>query len=70
MVHYMKSLIIKDICGVCFFSQQIYAIQRDHTSACHYLQVGADFAGSAHSEYTRLLFILSKGMVGNKESTI
>lgn len=47
-----------------FCFQQIYAIQRDYLSACHYLQIGADFAGSAHSEYTRLLFILSKGMVG------
>lgn len=50
-------------CRLIFQLAQIYAIQRDHTSACHYLQVGADFAGSAHSEYTRLLFILSKGML-------
>lgn len=50
-------------CRLIFQLAQIYAIQRDHTSACHYLQMGADFAGSAHSEYTRLLFILSKGML-------
>lgn len=50
-------------CRLIFQQAQIYAIQRDHTSACHYLQMGADFAGSAHSEYTRLLFILSKGML-------
>ncbi|XP_022329171.1 MAU2 chromatid cohesion factor homolog [Crassostrea virginica] len=50
-------------CRLIFQLAQIYAIQRDYLSACHYLQIGADFAGSAHSEYTRLLFILSKGML-------
>lgn len=32
-------------------------------SAMSLLSVGADYAAAARSEYTRLLFLLSKGMV-------
>ena len=44
--------------------QQIHATERDFVSACTLLGAGADYSAAAKSEYTQLLFLLSKGMVG------
>lgn len=43
--------------------QQIHATEKDIVSAKSLLSVGADFAAAARSDYTRLLFLLSRGMV-------
>ena len=43
--------------------QQIHASEKSLESACGLLEAGAEFAAAAKSDYTRLLFLLSKGMV-------
>ena len=45
------------------YLQQIHATEKDIVSAKSLLSVGADFAAAARSDYTRLLFLLSRGMV-------
>ena len=34
-------------------------------SACHYLSLGIEYTGQKRADYTRILFMLSKGMVGH-----
>ena len=51
------------MCMVSVLFQQIHATEKDIVSASSLLSVGADFAAAACSEYTRLLFLLSRGMV-------
>ncbi|KAL8615922.1 hypothetical protein ACOMHN_034598 [Nucella lapillus] len=50
-------------CRLLFQLAQIHATEKDIVSAKSLLSVGADFAATARSEYTRLLFMLSKGML-------
>ncbi|KAL5005286.1 hypothetical protein ScPMuIL_018742 [Solemya velum] len=50
-------------CRLLFQLAQIHASERDYLSACGLLGVGAEFALAARSEYTRMLFLLSKGML-------
>ena len=45
--------------------QQLHAHERDYKGACDLLSVGAEYAGSNDAEYTKILFLLSKGMVRN-----
>ncbi|KAJ8303992.1 hypothetical protein KUTeg_017575 [Tegillarca granosa] len=51
------------VLGQIFEKQQIHAAEKDYNSACHLLGVGAEFAATARSDYSRLLFLLSKGML-------
>ena len=44
--------------------QQLFAYERDYVSACHYLSLGIEYTGQKRADYTRILFMLSKGMVG------
>ncbi|XP_014777387.1 MAU2 chromatid cohesion factor homolog [Octopus bimaculoides] len=50
-------------CRLLFHLAQIHASERDYVSACQLLGVGSEFALSAKSDYLRLLFLLSKGML-------
>ncbi|KAK7115368.1 MAU2 chromatid cohesion factor homolog isoform X2 [Littorina saxatilis] len=50
-------------CRLLFQLAQIHASEKDFVSAKSLLSVGADFAAAARSDYTRLLFLLSKGML-------
>ncbi|XP_076465078.1 MAU2 chromatid cohesion factor homolog isoform X2 [Babylonia areolata] len=50
-------------CRLLFQLAQIHATEKDIVSAKSLLSVGAEFAAAARSEYTRLLFMLSKGML-------
>ncbi|XP_046543112.1 MAU2 chromatid cohesion factor homolog isoform X1 [Haliotis rubra] len=50
-------------CRLLFQLAQIFAIEKDFLSACGLLGVGAEFARTAQSDYTRMLFLLSKGML-------
>lgn len=47
--------------------QQIYASEKDFSSACRMLGAGADYAVASNSQYTTLLFLLSKGMVSRND---
>ena len=38
-------------------------MEKDTLSACGLLGVGAEFARASNSHYTRILFLLAKGMV-------
>ena len=44
--------------------QQLFAYERDYVSACHYLSLGIEHTGQKRADYTRILFMLSKGMIG------
>ncbi|KAK3097527.1 hypothetical protein FSP39_010473 [Pinctada imbricata] len=48
-------------CRLLFQLAQIHVNERDYTSACQVLSVGEKYC--TQSEYTRLLFLLSKGML-------
>ncbi|XP_055956301.1 MAU2 chromatid cohesion factor homolog [Patella vulgata] len=50
-------------CRLLFQLAQIHAQERDFPSACNLLSLGTDFATVSRSEYTRLLFVLSKAMI-------
>ncbi|XP_038072262.1 MAU2 chromatid cohesion factor homolog [Patiria miniata] len=50
-------------CLLLFQLAQIHTHEKDFISACELLGVGADYAVVASSEYTRALFLLSKGML-------
>ncbi|KAK6189027.1 hypothetical protein SNE40_005079 [Patella caerulea] len=50
-------------CRLLFQLAQIHAQERDFPSACNLLSLGTDFAIVSRSEYTRLLFVLSKAMI-------
>ncbi|CAB1317149.1 unnamed protein product [Coregonus sp. 'balchen'] len=43
--------------------QQLHTLEKDLVSACDLLGVGAEYARVVGSEYTRALFLLSKGML-------
>ena len=43
--------------------QQLHMQEGDYTSATALLSRGVDYATANHSEYTKILFLLSKGMV-------
>lgn len=43
--------------------QQIHASEKDYQSACSLLGFGVDYAEYSMAHYTRVLFLLSKGMV-------
>ncbi|XP_067384987.1 MAU2 chromatid cohesion factor homolog isoform X2 [Channa argus] len=49
--------------GTFFILQQLHALEKDLVSACDLLGVGAEYARVMGSEYTRALFLLSKGML-------
>ncbi|KAK2087805.1 mau2 chromatid cohesion factor [Saguinus oedipus] len=42
---------------------QLHTLEKDLVSACDLLGVGAEYARVVGSEYTRALFLLSKGML-------
>ena len=44
--------------------QNVHAQEKDYHSAVSILGAGVDFAYMAQANYTRLLFMLSKTMVG------
>ncbi|XP_033750418.1 MAU2 chromatid cohesion factor homolog [Pecten maximus] len=50
-------------CRLLFQLAQIHSIEKDFVTACQLLTAGAEFSDTAHSEYTKLLFVLSKGML-------
>uniref|UniRef100_A0A7N8XPI8 MAU2 chromatid cohesion factor homolog n=1 Tax=Mastacembelus armatus TaxID=205130 RepID=A0A7N8XPI8_9TELE len=50
-------------CRLLFQLAQLHALERDLVSACDLLGVGAEYARVMGSEYTRALFLLSKGML-------
>ncbi|KAH3834324.1 MAU2 chromatid cohesion factor homolog isoform X2 [Dreissena polymorpha] len=50
-------------CRMLFQLAQIYATEKDFTAACRLLGDGAEYALAAKSQYTTLLFLLSKGML-------
>ena len=41
----------------------MHASKKEFSEACVLLGAGADYASTSHSQYTTLLFLLSKGMV-------
>lgn len=43
--------------------QQIHASERDYELASSLLGVGVDYAHISNAAYTRVLFLLSRGMV-------
>lgn len=45
--------------------QQLHSAEKDWMSAMNVMGRGAEYALSVRSEYTRLLFMLSRGMVRN-----
>ena len=45
--------------------QELLAQERDYVSACELLRSGADYAGVKRAEYTKILFMLSRGMVSH-----
>uniref|UniRef100_A0A669DTH6 MAU2 chromatid cohesion factor homolog n=1 Tax=Oreochromis niloticus TaxID=8128 RepID=A0A669DTH6_ORENI len=50
-------------CRLLFQLAQLHALEKDLVSACDLLGVGAEYARVMGSEYTRALFLLSKGML-------
>ncbi|XP_038858259.1 MAU2 chromatid cohesion factor homolog isoform X5 [Salvelinus namaycush] len=46
-----------------YCQQQLHTLEKDLVSACDLLGVGAEYARVVGSEYTRALFLLSKGML-------
>lgn len=50
-------------CRLLFQLAQIHATEHNYAAACGLLEAGAEFAASAKSDYTTLLFLLSKGML-------
>ncbi|ELT89360.1 hypothetical protein CAPTEDRAFT_151038 [Capitella teleta] len=50
-------------CRLLFQLAQLHGAERDYQSACRLLSLGADYASSHHSDYTKYLFLLSKGML-------
>ncbi|NWI84805.1 SCC4 factor, partial [Pitta sordida] len=49
-------------CRLLFQLAQLHTLEKDLVSACDLLGVGAEYARVVGSEYTRALFLLSKGM--------
>ncbi|XP_064474441.1 MAU2 chromatid cohesion factor homolog [Ornithodoros turicata] len=50
-------------CRLIFRVVQIYAAERDYNTACRFLSMGAEYAHVAGAQYTRILFLLSEGML-------
>ncbi|XP_060570323.1 MAU2 chromatid cohesion factor homolog [Ruditapes philippinarum] len=50
-------------CRLLFQLAQMHASKREFNEACVLLGSGAEYASSANSQYTTLLFLLSKGML-------
>lgn len=50
-------------CRLIFQLAQIHASRKEFKEACKLLGEGADFAAAANSQYTTLLFLLSRGML-------
>ncbi|XP_052099169.1 MAU2 chromatid cohesion factor homolog [Mytilus californianus] len=50
-------------CRILFQLSQLHAIERDFPSAVRLLTSGIEVAGKSRSEYTKLLFLLSRGML-------
>ncbi|KAF7275690.1 hypothetical protein GWI33_011367 [Rhynchophorus ferrugineus] len=50
-------------CRLIFQLAQIHAIEKDYTLASSLLGVGVDYAHISNAYYTRILFLLSKGML-------
>ncbi|XP_030765191.1 MAU2 chromatid cohesion factor homolog isoform X4 [Sitophilus oryzae] len=50
-------------CRLIFQLAQIHAIEKDYTLASSLLGVGVDYAHLSNAYYTRILFVLSKGML-------
>ncbi|XP_013781785.1 MAU2 chromatid cohesion factor homolog [Limulus polyphemus] len=50
-------------CRLLFQLAQIYANEKDYVSSSSLLGVGADYANLSGAQYTRILFLLSKGML-------
>lgn len=48
-----------------FYFKQIHATEKDYQLASTLLGVGVDFAHISNAYYTRVLFLLSKGMVSD-----
>ena len=46
-----------------YLLQQLHAQERDIESAGNLMMLGADYANTIKAEYTRILFLLSRGMV-------
>lgn len=46
-----------------FVLQQVHATQKDYQLASSLLGVGVDYAHMLNAYYTKVLFLLSKGMV-------
>lgn len=46
-----------------FYLQQIHATEKDYQLASSLLSVGVDYAHISNASYTRVLFLLSRGMV-------
>lgn len=51
-----------------FFPQQIYAQERELEAAGTLMTLGAEYANMQKAEYTRILFLLSKGMVSTLQT--
>ncbi|GFO22972.1 mau2 chromatid cohesion factor homolog [Plakobranchus ocellatus] len=51
-------------CRLLFQLAQLHTSEKDWVAAMNIMGMGADYAFSVRSEYTRLLFMLSKGMIG------
>ncbi|EEC13760.1 conserved hypothetical protein [Ixodes scapularis] len=50
-------------CRLIFRIVQIFATERDYHSACSFLGMGAEYSHMAGAHYTRILFLLSEGML-------
>ncbi|GIX72970.1 MAU2 chromatid cohesion factor homolog [Caerostris extrusa] len=50
-------------CRLLFQLAHFHASEKDYVSACNVLGIGADFAHVSGAHYTRILFLLSKGML-------
>ncbi|XP_075536944.1 mau2 sister chromatid cohesion factor isoform X2 [Dermacentor variabilis] len=50
-------------CRLIFRIVQMFAMERDYPSACSFLSIGAEYAHMMGAQYTRILFLLSEGML-------
>lgn len=50
-------------CRLIFRIVQMFATERDYPSACSFLSIGAEYAHLMGAQYTRILFLLSEGML-------
>ena len=51
------------MCNISDCCQQLHMHDGDYVSSTTLLSQGADYAAASRSEYTKILFLLSKGMV-------